>query len=224
MTDKTSNLFPASRRRDGAVLGVACCVASALGYTVVNAFKRLLTVHCDRPMMLCVQDSVSVVVVGAWLIAVACLAGLVYAATGAALRKILIGGFPLAVVLFVVPAVGAAALAPISLYRLGLSGILETRLPDLGIMAAAGVLNLLAYLACLQGLRLISVLNANVLSASQVAMAAVAGFVLFGEQAGLGLTLGVVLTVIGMILSKPPASPKEACGTSRLRRKTRKSL
>ena len=68
---KTAQICPGGSpplRPKWASLGTACCLASALGYTVVNACKRLLTVHCDRPMMLCVQDSVSVAVVGAWLL------------------------------------------------------------------------------------------------------------------------------------------------------------
>jgi hypothetical protein len=54
--------------RQSAIIGTACCIASALGYTTVNCLKRFLTTQCDRPMMLAVQDSVSVVLVGVWLI------------------------------------------------------------------------------------------------------------------------------------------------------------
>jgi len=135
----------------------------------------------------------------------ACLAGFVYAALSVAVRKMLTGGTSFAVVLFIVPAVGVVTLGPISLFRLGISGVLETHLHDLGIMLAAGILNLLAYLAGLHGLKLVHVLNANALSASQVVMAAVAGVIFFREPPSLGLVLGVILTVAGMILLKRPA-------------------
>ncbi len=316
---KTAQICPGGSpplRPKWASLGTACCLASALGYTVVNACKRLLTVHCDRPMMLCVQDSVSVAVVGAWLlwqarrgrgavpprralagvvlvglasqflgnlpvlwamsvvglgatitalygmglvgaalfgrlflgeqvslrsaaavalliasviligfgagptndsltasadavhgpfwvavaVATAGLAGLVYAALNAVVRKMLILGTPYSAILFILPAVGVATFGPISLGRLGFSGILATPPADVKIMLAAGALNLLALLAALLGLKLVSVLNANVLLASQVAMAAVAGFLFFSEPPSLSLVLGVTLTMAGMTL------------------------
>jgi drug/metabolite transporter (DMT)-like permease len=323
MIEPPANFRELDKRRS-AIIGTACCIASALGYATVNCLKRFLTMQCDRPMVLAVQDSVSVVLVGAWLIwrsermkdegsrmkarfilhpssfilsllfvglasqflgnlpvlwamsvvglavtittvlgmgllgaaifgqvflgervslqsagamtllaaaivfisfgasganqsptraaevsgplwiavavAAACLAGLVYAGLGVVVRRLLIGGTPHALILFIVPAVGVATLGPLSLARQGLSAALATPGRDISIMLLAGVLNLLAYLATLHGLKLMSLLRNNVLLASQVAMAAVAGFIFFGEPPHMGVVLGVVLTIAGIIL------------------------
>jgi drug/metabolite transporter (DMT)-like permease len=57
--------------------------------------------------------------------------------------------------------------------------------------------------AITQGLARTTVIHANVLNASQVAMAALAGIFLFAEPLTPWLTLGVVLTICGIILVKP---------------------
>jgi drug/metabolite transporter, DME family len=313
-----------SRGTNSAILGTACCVASALGYTTVNVLKRSLAVEYDRPMVLAVLDSVSVVLVGAWLlwharsrlapaarrslpaivgvglasqflgnlpvlwamsvvglavsitavygmsllggavfgkiflgervtlrsaaavtvlfaaivlisfgadptnaalavrtepgrgtlgvsaaIGAACLTGLVYGGLNGVVRRILVGGTPHALVLFIVPATGVATLGPLSLYRQGLTGVLSTPAQDMGIILLAGFINLLAYLALLQGLRWMSLLRNNFLLASQVAMTAVAGIVLFGESPTMGLVCGVVLTIAGIFLLDQPAAAEQ---------------
>ena len=48
-------------------------------------------------------------------------------------------------------------------------------------MAAAGVFNLIGFLGLIYGLQRTTVVHANVVNASQVAMAAVAGMALFHE-------------------------------------------
>jgi drug/metabolite transporter (DMT)-like permease len=141
-------------------------------------------------------------------IAAACMAGTTYAALGVVVRRLMIGGTPHSLILFIVPAVGVATLGPLSLAQQGSSGVLATRGRDIEIMLVAGVLNLLAYLAAVHGLKLMSLLQNNVLLASQVAMAAVAGFLFFAEPPSFGLVAGVILTIVGMIWLDKPAENK----------------
>jgi drug/metabolite transporter (DMT)-like permease len=65
-------------------------------------------------------------------------------------------------------------------------------------MLASGVFNLLGFLLITKGLQLTTLVHANVLNASQVALAAVAGMVLFHEPNNVWLTIGIVLTVVGI--------------------------
>ncbi len=49
------------------ILGIICCVFSALGYTAVNICLRFLSVHSDRVLVICVKELVTVAAVGPWL-------------------------------------------------------------------------------------------------------------------------------------------------------------
>ena len=71
-------------------------------------------------------------------------------------------------------------------------------------MLAAGTLNLIGFLGITKGLELTTVVRANLLNASQVAMAAVAGTLLFGEPFTRWLFAGVCLTIVGVVLIDRP--------------------
>ena len=73
-------------------------------------------------------------------------------------------------------------------------------------MVAAGFFNLLGFIGFTKGLHLTTVVHANVLSASQVAMAAVAGILVFQESPNLWLLLGVGLTLLGIFLIDRPVA------------------
>lgn len=137
-------------------------------------------------------------------VAASCLAGMSYGVLNIAIRRALTAGVPWTAVGFLIPAMGAISLAPLCLGRFGLSGLLATSPPDFLLMVFCGTLNLLAYLAIIKGLELTSVVRANVLSASQVAMAAVAGLLFFREAASPVLVAGVAMTIAGMVLIGRP--------------------
>jgi drug/metabolite transporter (DMT)-like permease len=143
-------------------------------------------------------------------IAVSCLAGAVYGALGVAIRGALLQGAPLPTIVFIVPFLGLASFGPISLYRQGLTGLLQTSSQDLLLMLAAGVLNLLAFAAIIKGLEIMTVLHVNLINALQVALAALAGFLFFSEPPGLALILGVVLSIAGIVMiDRPVATERE---------------
>lgn len=132
-----------------------------------------------------------------------CLAGATFATLNVAIRHSAMAGVNLAAIGFMIPAMGTLGLAPILLGQIGIPKLLETPSNDFLLMLAAGLLNILSYLAIIKGIHLTTVVHANVLAASQVAMAAVAGWLLFHEAASLSLVLGVVLAIVGTVLVRP---------------------
>jgi drug/metabolite transporter (DMT)-like permease len=305
-----------------AILGTACCLVSALGYTAANVCLRRLADDCDAAWVTCVKASVSVAVVGPWLIGramagradrpalgtigglvalgligqfggnlslqyafgtiglattvplvfgflliasavlgrivlgervsqrslgaiglligsvvilgmganagtgsihsamssswvlrgvgVACFSGICYSALSVGIRRVVATNAATTVpgtwVVFVTTATGLVTMGLLSLRRLGIAQILNTRPDDFGFMLAAGAFNLVAYLALAKGLQSVSVVRVNVLNASQVAMCAVAGMLWFSEPPTGLLLLGIGLTIVGIsVMDRPRA-------------------
>lgn len=137
-------------------------------------------------------------------IGAACVAGASFAQLGLMLRVVSSKGIASLPVVVLVTGVGAALLGPISLWRLGPSLLLQTTAQQWIYMGAAGICNLLAFLAITTGLRWTKLLRANLLNAAQVAMGALAGIVVFSESCNWAITAGVALTVIGLSLMGSP--------------------
>lgn len=140
-------------------------------------------------------------------IAAACLAGTCYAMLTITVRHVVGKSVSPMTVVFVGTSTGFVCMSTLSLWRLGTAKMLETQPIDLAVMIGAGVFNLLAFLALAKGLQRTAVVRANVLNASQVAMCALAGMLLFAEPAQATLVGGVLLTIVGMVfLDEPPGS------------------
>ena len=105
-----------------------------------------------------------------------------------------------------IPLMGPLSLGPISLCRLGLRPLWATPPEQYAWMLAGGLFNVVAFLAVCKGLHLTTVVRANMLNATQVAMAALAGVVLFRESPTPWLLLGVGLTLAGILLMDGPAA------------------
>ncbi len=73
-------------------------------------------------------------------------------------------------------------------------------------MAVAGVCNLVGFVALNKGLQLTTLVRANTLNASQVAMAALAGVLLFQESPSVWLLAGVSLTIVGIFFMDAPSA------------------
>ncbi|MEO8498290.1 MAG: EamA family transporter, partial [Planctomycetota bacterium] len=119
---------------------------------------------------------------------------------GVTIRRAVLGASTVSATTFCVTSVGLLTLAPLTIYRIGIVEMMQTEQADLGLMVLAGVFNLIAFLALTRALQITSLVYVNALNASQVAMASVAGIVLFQEQASPALTLGVGLTVLGLLI------------------------
>lgn len=100
---------------------------------------------------------------------------------------------------FLMPLMGAVSLGPISAVRLGVPALLATPAEQMLLMFGAGAFNTIGFLALIYGLQRTTVVHANVISASQIAMASVAGVVLFGEAPNAWLLLGIGLTIAGTL-------------------------
>jgi len=137
-------------------------------------------------------------------VAAACLAGAIYALLTTTIRRAATGKTPVSTIVFVTTLMGVLSLGPLSIYLLGIEKLLRTSPGQFAWMYAAGTLNLVAFLAITKGLQLTTVVHVNVLNASQVAMAAVAGTLIFAEPRTLWLLAGVGLTILGVVLIDRP--------------------
>lgn len=129
-----------------------------------------------------------------------CLAGVIYALLAVAIRSSVTGKASVELVVCLIPATGVLSLGLISLARLGTAPLLATEPEHLATMVIAGAINLAAFLAVTKGFQLASVVHVNAVTASQVAMAAVAGLLFFKEPMSLALVLGVVLTIVSVAM------------------------
>ena len=135
-------------------------------------------------------------------VAAACFAGLAYCVLNVAIRYSFPRGATLPGMLFTISLVGMFCLGVLSLYRIGLPGILSTEPAVLAMMLLAGVCNCVAFVALSKSLQLISVVYVNALNATQATMAALAGIVFFQEAASSSLIFGVGLTIIGLLFMR----------------------
>lgn len=134
----------------------------------------------------------------------ACLSGVVFATMAVALRRSMTDNTPTSIAMLMITGMGVITLGPLSLARLGLDGLLATPAGDLAIMFLSGVLNLVGFFSITRGLRVASVVRANMLNASQVAMATLAGLWIFGEPLTKEVLLGIALTILGILLVQRP--------------------
>ena len=138
-------------------------------------------------------------------VAAAGLAGAVYALLSATIRRSVTQNTTPAAAAFLITLMGVVVLGPICLCRLGLPALLATPVEQLALMYVAGAFNLVAFLALIHGLQRITVVHANAVNASQVAMAAVAGIALFAEPPTVWVLLGICLTIFGIVWIDRPA-------------------
>jgi drug/metabolite transporter (DMT)-like permease len=136
----------------------------------------------------------------------ACMAGAIYALLMIIIRRTVTGTTTTSAIVFITTLIGVLTLGPLSVCRLGARELLATPLEQVFWMLAAGTLNLVAFLAITKGLQLTTVVHANLLNASQVAMAAIAGITLFPakEHPNAWLLAGVGLTILGVMLVGRP--------------------
>jgi len=150
------------------------------------------------------STSVSDPVVIALAVGAGCMAGGVYALLMIAVRHAGKTDTPVSTVVFTITSMGVLSMGLLSLKFLEIERMASTPLDQLAWMYAAGTLNLIAFLAITKGLQLTTVVHANVLNASQVAIAAVAGWFIFGERITAWLIGGVALTIVGVVMIDRP--------------------
>jgi DME family drug/metabolite transporter len=135
-------------------------------------------------------------------VGVLCLSGVAYALLGVVIRRVSRGKFAISSMLLVVCTTGVISLGAATLTTIGWEGIVATSAENWRLMLAAGVLNSIAFFALSKALHLVTVVHVNLVNASQVAMAAVAGVTFFHEAWTPALSIGVGLTVLGLMVMR----------------------
>ena len=79
--------------------------------------------------------------------------------------------------------------------------MLSTGRLDLAIMILAGVVNAMAFFAMAKSLQQVPVLYVQMMHATQAAISACAGWLLFSEQFTSGVWAGLMLTALGLIVA-----------------------
>ncbi len=126
--------------------------------------------------------------------------GAAYALFGVMLRQTLTGGLSPPATMFISGVVGTMALWSITLGRIGAAGVAAVSMDQWTVMVAAGLCNFAAFVALSISLKALPVVAVNLLNASQVAMAAVAGVLLFAEPVTWPLVIGIALTFAGLMI------------------------
>ena len=132
----------------------------------------------------------------------AALSGAAYSVLGVVIRYGVTGRASITTTMVTVGLVGILALGGLSHWRIGSDGMWGTEQQDLAMMLLAGVLNAFAFLTLTKALQLTTIVYVNALNATQATMAAVVGIFFFHEAPSSELTLGVVLTIVGLILMR----------------------
>jgi drug/metabolite transporter (DMT)-like permease len=133
-------------------------------------------------------------------VAAACIAGFAYGVLGMVIRRASIAKASVAATTFLISGVGTISLSMLSWQQHGWQVIEQTTADQWELMVWAGVCNFIAFVALTRALQITSLIFVNAINASQVAMAAVVGVLLFREEVSLGLILGSTLTVVGLLL------------------------
>ncbi|MBN2580141.1 MAG: DMT family transporter [Pirellulales bacterium] len=189
--------------------GVSLRAAGAMGLLLVALILLGAGAKASSPP----ADESAAALPGAWraigAVAAAGTAGVIFAVLAIVIRHTLRRTTPTSVLMVLITGAGVITLGPFCLLREG-GQIVRTTTPEQWAwIAGAGIFNLLGFLCLTKGLQLTPVVHANVLNASQVAMAAVAGILFFREAFPLSLTAGVILTIVGILLIDRPKTASE---------------
>jgi drug/metabolite transporter (DMT)-like permease len=126
--------------------------------------------------------------------------GAAYAVFGVVMRQALTGGLSVPATMFISGVVGTIALWSATLVRIGIGPLEMITSEQWGVMLAAGAFNFTAFVALSVALKSLPVVAVNLINASQVAMAAAAGVMLFAEPVTTPLIIGILLTFVGLVI------------------------
>lgn len=130
----------------------------------------------------------------------AIVSGLSFALFSSTMRLSMKQGMQSATAMWISGAVGTFALLSIVAARSGLDTLAGVPGTIWFSMLMAGVFNFVAFVAITTAMRVLPIVAVHLLNASQVAMAATAGVILFGERLTLTLIAGIALTLVGLIV------------------------
>ncbi len=179
-------------RRNLAAVGLLILAVALLGVGSAQAAPTAAA----RPPASPVVIAAAIVMAGA--------AGIVFSLLGIAIRYCVTGATSHSAVMVIITATGVLTLGPLSFFNAGTAKLMATPWEQYALMFAAGVANLIAFLALVRGLQLTTVLHVNMINAGQVATAAVVGVLFFGENCNAWLVLGACLMIVGIFAFGSP--------------------
>lgn len=141
-------------------------------------------------------------------VAAACLAGVAYGSGGVMIRRCVRGELSHSATIMVLSTTGIVTLGGASLLRMGPHQLWATTPVQWLQMLGAGIATAVAFFALSAAYQRVSAVKANLLNASQAAMAALTGVVLFGEPNTGWLHAGTALTILGLVLSARSDAPR----------------
>jgi len=129
------------------------------------------------------------------------LAGMIYGWLSVVIRRVTTHGTSGWFVLVLVTGMGVITMGPMAAWTHGWN-VVSLATDDHWLwMIVSGFLNLAGFWALTRGLQWTPVARANLLTSSQAAMAALAGWVIFGEALNMSIGLGLALTLFAIVLS-----------------------
>lgn len=128
------------------------------------------------------------------------ISGFAYSTLGAVMRRGMKAGMSIEMTLILLSVIGFISLASWSVWQYGTSYITAVSFADYQKMLFAGVLNALAFYALANALQHLNVVYVHLINASQAAMAAIAGVMIFAEPLTWYLVVGILLTATGLLL------------------------
>ena len=190
-------------RRNLAAVGVLILAVVLLGVGAAQADPR-----ADAPLVGVKPPASPWIVAAAIVVAVA--AGIVFSLLGISIRHCVTGTTSYGAVMVIITGMGVLTLGPLSFYSAGAKNLMATPWQQYSLMAAAGLCNLVAFMALVRGLHLTTVLHVNTINAGQVATAAVVGVLFFREGCNPWLVAGVGLVIVGILTFGAPVDQEES--------------
>lgn len=190
----------------GALLGWLCLgegVSVRAGLATILLLAAIGLIAAGSKQTATITASPPAISAGLWSalgVAAALASGVAYAVQGAVIRHVTRREVPVVFVLLVLSTTGVVCLGVISLLRLGPDGIERTSHGLWAWLALQGLFNAGAFYALSKSLQWVPMVQVNVLNASQIALAALAGVMFFRERVSSYLVGGVVLTIFGLLL------------------------
>jgi drug/metabolite transporter, DME family len=179
-------------------LGEGVTPRSAIALAILITAIVVLSFGAERSPQLAELSTASAPVTLA--LAAACFSGVAYAVLNVLIRRLVTGSMQMPVVLATVSSMGVISLGLGSMWSVGWTALSQTDLRDIGVMFVAGAFNAVGFFTLTKALQLVSIVQVNAVSASQSALAAMAGVAIFGESLTASLISGVTLTILGLAL------------------------
>jgi drug/metabolite transporter (DMT)-like permease len=185
--------------RSAAAMGLLIAAIAMLGYGAEAASKAL-------------PPGPGGVLPALWVLAgvgYSAFAGVLYGALGVVIRRTTQADVPLPATLALVSTMGTLGLGIPAVALLG-TEVLHSSPRESLLMFLAGTLNAIAFFAIGGALRRISVVQVNLINASQAAMCALGGVLIYRESLTAALVVGTLLTIVGLVLMdrRGPAVPQ----------------